>query len=196
MTPASYSALMIAGYPAIKAGDPNVKIISAGLANGGGIWQDPITYLQQMYANGAKGYFDYFGMHPYSQPKSPDVISQISSADTFNILARLKTVMEQNGERTKQIMVTEVGYPVSGSGAVGQTNQTNYIARVFTKIMHEDYQYVPFACIYDFVNDGTDTTDAEQNFGVLNADYTQKPSYASLQNAASDFSSSFTEISP
>ncbi len=199
MTAASYSALLIAGYRAIKAGDPNAKVISGGLAPKTGTTQDPITFLQQMYANGAKGYFDYFGMHAYSQPQSPDILSQTSSIPTFNILARLKTVLEQEGERTKQIMVTEDGWPttsdLSGAG-VTQATQATYISRVYTKIMHEDYQYVPILCMYDFVNDGTVTTFDEDNFGALNADYSQKSSYTSLQHAASDFSSHFTAISP
>lgn len=192
---ASYSALLIAGYKGVKAGNPNAKVVTAGLEQNSSP-NDPIMFATAMYANGVKGYFDYFDMHPYSQPNGPDYINQNVSVPSFSKVQGIKNLMVQEGDKNKQIMITEVGWPTSGGQSVSQATQASYISRVYTKIMHEDYQYVPIACIYDFVNDGTDPNNGEDNFGVLNADYSQKPSYTSLQNAASDFSSNFTAVSP
>lgn len=191
----AYTQLLIASYNSIKAADPNAKVISGGLAQKYDSSIDPITYLQQMYANGAKGHFDYLGMHPYSQPDSPDVASQSPSIATFNIVALLKSLLATEGDQGKQIMVTEVGWPTF-SGGVTQASQSTYVSRVYAKIMHENYQYVALACIYDFVNDGTNTTYDQDNFGVLNQNYTPKPVYTAIRNAASDFAANFTAIAP
>ncbi len=197
---AAYTALLKAGYNGVKAGNPNAKVLSGGLSNESTTSNSQsatISFIQQMYANGAKGYFDYFAFHPYSQPKSPDVLSQNST--TFNVLSTIKTLMEQEGDKNKQIIITEFGWPTTSDfsgGGVTRASQAAYISRVYAKIMHQDYQYVSIACVYDFKDDSTNTTNDQDNFGVLNADYTQKPSFTSIQKAASDFSSNFTEISP
>jgi hypothetical protein len=190
----AYTRLLIGGYNNIKAVDPSAKVISGGLAPNQGSNSNPLLFLQQMYAHGAKGHFDYLGVHPYSQ-NSPDVVSQSTSAMTFDIVARLKSLMEQEGDQHKQIMITEIGWP-SYSEGVSPASQSAYISRVYTKIMHENYQYVALACIYDFVNDGTDATNAQDNFGVLNQNDTPKPAYTAIKNAAADFAANFSAIIP
>ncbi|MBW3624743.1 MAG: hypothetical protein KY468_15165, partial [Armatimonadetes bacterium] len=54
-----YVPILKAGYQAVKAVDPNAKVIMAGL------WQFPIYYLEDMYRAGAKGYFDAINVHYY-----------------------------------------------------------------------------------------------------------------------------------
>lgn len=195
---ASYSALLQAGYNGVKAGNPNTKVISAGLAQANQP-NDPISFLTKMYTSGVKGSFDYLGIHPYSQPNGPDFISQNLTTASFNKVSGLKNLMKQEGDQNKQIIITEIGWPTTSDfsgGGVTQSNQAAYISLVYTKIMYGNYQYIPIACIYDFINDGTDTAYGEDNFGILNANYMQKPSYKSMQMAASAFSSSFTAVSP
>lgn len=93
---AQYTALLKEAYQGVKAGDPRAYVISAGLATTGGTLQDSaaeqaavvaraqslygveavvpdLTFLQQMYLNGARGYFDALGAHPYGGADSPDV---------------------------------------------------------------------------------------------------------------------------
>ena len=36
----------------------------------GGFTMDPVTFVQTMYANGAKGYFDALSYHPYNYSKT------------------------------------------------------------------------------------------------------------------------------
>src|SRR5882757_4114648 len=187
----AYTSLMQAGYAAIKSASPYAKVMSGGMSPTGAI--SPETFLTQMYANGAKNYMDYVGYHPYSWPASPDFTSFPPS---FNELDNLKSIMNSNGDGNKRIIVSEVGWPThTGSGSTTEANQAIYTGRVYTKIMHESYQYVLIACIYDLVDDGTDTTDPEQNFGLLHTDYTQKAAYATIQSVASDYSTNFFPLS-
>jgi len=183
---AAYSALLKAGYQGIKAGDPRAKIISAGLSN-----VNPEPFVQGMYDNGVKGYFDYLGFHPYSWPRSPD---DTVNAMQFGRLARLRQIMLSRGDH-KQIMVTEVGWPTF-SGGVDEQTQATHVKRIYQKIEYEDYTYVPIACIYDFVDDGTDTTNAEDNFGLLRFDYAPKPSYATTSAVRADYNAHFTPLNP
>lgn len=178
----AYAALLKAAYPAIKSADPNAKVISAGLSQ-----NNPTGFLTQMYASGAQGYFDYFGFHPYSQPSPP----------SFGILDNLRSIMANNGDENKKIMVTEVGWPTySGSSGVTEANQAAYINQVYQMIMHGNYDYVPIACIYDFLDDGTDPNNQEHHFGLLRTDYSQKPAYSAMIAARNDYNASFTPINP
>ena len=144
-----------------------------------------------MYDNGVKGYFDYFGFHPYSGPRSPD---DTVNAIQFGRLATMRQIMLRNGDN-KQIMATEVGWPTFSDGVDEQT-QARYINRIYQKIEYEDYKYVPIACIYAFVDDGTDTTDAEDNFGLLRFDSSAKSSYATMLAVGAGYNTHFTPINP
>ncbi len=67
-SPAAYTKMLRAAYIAIKQAEPSAFIIAGGLAplstSGGGSYS-AIKFLKAMYADGAKGYFDAVGMHPY-----------------------------------------------------------------------------------------------------------------------------------
>ena len=54
--------------------DPSAIVLSGGLAPApdDGTNINAITFLQAMYANGAQGYFDVLGYHPYSYPALPN----------------------------------------------------------------------------------------------------------------------------
>src|SRR5205085_304539 len=72
--PARYTQMLKQAYAAIKGVDPAATVISAGLSPYGSYGQqdathmNPLTFLQQMYANGAHGSMDGVGWHPYAYP--------------------------------------------------------------------------------------------------------------------------------
>ena len=66
--PAAYTELLKAAYPKVKAVDPSVVVVSAGLGaiqSFGSVTINPVAYVTQMYAAGAKPYFDALSFHPY-----------------------------------------------------------------------------------------------------------------------------------
>jgi polysaccharide biosynthesis protein PslG len=186
----AYTQLLITGYNGVKAADPTNKVISAGLSldDDGGM-----TYLQDMYNDGAKNHFDYLGFHPYSWPFSPD----LGYGRGLSSLADIKTILTRNGDSSKQIIATEFGWPSeTASGGVDEATQANYINLMYQNIEYGNYQYVPIACVYDFVDDGTDKTDPENNFGVVKNNYSLKPAYSTLQQVEQNYNANFTPINP
>lgn len=185
---ASFSAMVKAGYIGVKTGDPNAKVISGGISAA-----NPVPFVQGMYANGIKGSFDYLGLHPYSWPYSPD---DTTNYPQFAAISVIKNVMTGSGD-TSQIMATEIGWPSTlESGGVTEDTQAYYINRVYQKIEYEAYQYVPIACIYDFIDDGTDRTNPEDNFGIMHYDWTMKPSYTIMQQVRANYNQNFIPINP
>ena len=181
---AAYSAYLKAGYQAVKSSDPAAWVLTAGLT------ENAVSFLTDLYANGAKGYFDYLAFHPYSWPDSPD------ANYGFATMSMLNELMSANDD-LKPILVTEVGWPsTTQSGGVSEATQAKYIGRAFQKVMFEDYRTVPIVCIYDFSDDGTDPTNPEDNFGIVKQDYTPKPASAALQAVSQTYQEYFNPINP
>ncbi len=134
---ANYVQLLQAAYTGIKSVNQDMIVISGALTPAGNVGDmavDDIDYLNQMYANGAKGYFDALGSHPsgYNCPALADwqtVTAQEASADpghgTFSnrhhswcfrgTMEGYRNVMVANGDGNKAISPTEFGWAVSGN---------------------------------------------------------------------------------
>lgn len=108
-----YTALLKAGYAGAKAGNVNAFVISGGLASGDGTdprFIKPTVFLQAMYDNGAKGYFDAVGHHPYGMPALPGDIEPWSNWSAMNDWSpSLRSIMIDQGDGGKPIWLTENG---------------------------------------------------------------------------------------
>jgi len=111
---ANYTALLKASYTAIHNAEPNDFVVSGGVSPGGTPLIQPNTFVQQMYADGAKGYFDALGIHPYcfSDP-SVCATSNSSNTDVWGQMAygpnNIKSIMAANGDGSKKMWLTEFG---------------------------------------------------------------------------------------
>ncbi len=76
LDPGRYVDLLCKAYSAIKAADPGMTVVSGALTptglNDGSTAIDDLTYLQRMYASGAKRCFDAVGAHPSGYNNPPD----------------------------------------------------------------------------------------------------------------------------
>jgi len=136
---ASYVRLLQLSYVAIKNVNPEMVVVSGALTPAGNVGEaavDDIEYLNQMYANGVKGYFDALGAHPsgYNCPVLGDwrTVSD-SSAVNFRgpfenrhhswcfrgTMEGYREVMVANGDGEKAIIPTEFGWAVSGQPRPG-----------------------------------------------------------------------------
>lgn len=111
--PVAYTNVLKAAYTAIKGADPNATVVAGVLGaviTAGGFTMDPVTFVQTMYANGAKGYFDAISYHPYNYSKTfaeqnPGFLSPLQ------MLLKMRQTMLANGDDLLRIWASEYGLP-------------------------------------------------------------------------------------
>ena len=136
---ANYVQLLQMSYQTIKTVNPEMIVVSGALTPAGNVGEaavDDIDYLNQMYANGVKGFFDALGAHPsgYNCPAGADWRSvQDPTATGFRgpfdnrhhswcfrgTMEGYREVMVANGDGQKAIIPTEFGWAVSGTPRPG-----------------------------------------------------------------------------
>jgi hypothetical protein len=169
-----YTNLLKAAYSAIKRVQPNATVISGGLSRSGQI--APPEFVRQMYAAGAKGYFDAAAMHPYVSPGG-------LAADPYNgwsDVGRVHTIMSIHGDGGKRIWMTELGAPTfPGPGGVSQEEQAKQITDVLTAAAETGYSGPAF--IFTIRDIGAQASDPEYSYGaLLTADWQPKAAAAAL----------------
>lgn len=166
---ANYTKLLQATYTAIKAVDPNDFVVAGGLSpDSSGI--APTTFVTKMYAAGAKGYFDALAYHWYAFPSLP----------TMTPLAQIYSVMVANGDAAKQIWITEAGAPTgTAPGAVSQAVQAQTVLTMLNDAA--SYGYIGPLFFFTIMDTGTDTTDINDNYGLVTVGDVPKQAYCVLQ---------------
>ncbi len=100
----SYVRLLRVAHDAIKKADPSASVVLGSLTNYA--WTD----LQSIYkVHGARGLFDAVGSNPYTS----------KPAGVIRILTNVRRAMDKNGDHSKPLIATEVGWP----SALGKTKQ-------------------------------------------------------------------------
>jgi hypothetical protein len=182
--PAAYTADLKAAYAAIKAVDRKAFIISAGLApeNSDGTNISPVTFLQDMYADGAKGHFDAVGYHPYSYPALPDTYKSWSGWSQMDQTSHsIRSVMTSHGDASKPVWITEVGAPSGGPDGVGQAAQATELRQAITNT--KNTSWIGRLYLYSWQDEGTDPTNDEDWFGLVNAAGAHKAAYKAVAAA-------------
>ena len=161
---AAYTQLLKAAYPAIKAAQPNSTVVSAGLSPALEPEMAPPTFVNGMYASGAKGYFDAMAMHPYVFPTGLAVDPHNGWSD----VERVHQIMTDNQDGAKKIWMTEIGAATTAShpAGVSQLEQTREITDVLWKASQSGFSGPAF--IYSIRDNNTANPDSDQdNFGAL-----------------------------
>jgi hypothetical protein len=109
--PAEYVQMLRVVYEEVKAFDPEILVISGGLAPApdSDISMDDLRFTRQMFQLGAGGYFDAFGYHPYGANNPPE---QAPAPDTMNFRRTelIRDMMIEFGLEEKPIWLTEYGW--------------------------------------------------------------------------------------
>lgn len=178
---AGYVDLLRAAYPVIKSIDPAITVIGGvlgSIVDFGDLAINPVTYTQQMYAAGAKGYFDAFSFHPYHYSlKFSDGVTVANSP--VQQLIQIRLIMVANGDGNKKIWSTEYGQPAS---AGGEAQQNAYLTDILTK--WRELPYVGPMFVYTTRDRNTGGVGAEDTLGIYRTNWTAKPVQAVIADAA------------
>jgi spore germination protein YaaH len=199
INPAAYTELLKASYNAIKAVNPDMIVVSGALTPTGAPMpaaMDDVEYLRQMYANGAKGFFDAVGAHPSGFANPPDALYQGGDFDPSrgyddhrsfffrNTMEEYRRVMVENGDGSKTIWPTEFGWPVwrfTGDArfTFAQQNslerQAQYSVRAYE--LGREWGWVGTMFLWNLDYNITAANSELANFGIVGS-----PTYDALAN--------------
>jgi hypothetical protein len=159
--PERYAAILKAGYQAIKRADPSIKVLAGSLVGSNGV------FLRLLYAAGIKGNYDGLAIHFYTL--------------TLASIRAFRAVQLANGDTTP-LWLDEFGwsscYPhqkiQEEQACVTRAVQAQNIANIFRELSRTGY--IAGETLYK-LHDSRD-----DQFGVLSARGSRKPSYAALKS--------------
>jgi PKD repeat protein len=176
--PARYADLLQEAYLAAKYADPDAVVVFAGLSGNGVEGNDDAQlashFLADAYRAGARGYFDVMAIHPYMLPNGGiDALRQK--------IAATRALMNQNGDETIPLWLTEIGVPTNvpwWQTAPIQSEQgaAQWLNSVFTQL----WDLTPTIAWYQ-LQDRATGDDPEGHFGLLRADFSPKAAYEALR---------------
>ncbi len=167
--PICYARLLRSTYQAIKSVRPDVTVV------GGAAFYADLHWFNELFESGGLSYMDVVSDHPYTalyiaSPELQGLEEQMQGLQDL--------VKRYNHGKVKPIWITEIGWPTSFLH-VSERTQADYLVRGIVLGQAAGVQKIFW---YDFLNDGTDTSQIEQNFGLLRKPdatgrYTPKPAY-------------------
>jgi hypothetical protein len=192
--PAKYVDLLQRSYTAIKASDPNMKVVFSPTVG------HNYAFLEQAYAAGAKGYFDVMAAHtdtacniasPTDYYRDPAANNRIGRY-VFLGYRELRATMLANGD-DKPIWLTEIGWSAaqhtceSGAWAgqkaagVDEATQAKYLREAFHCLKQDPYVQVAM-----WFNNRDLVADGKMNnmYGLLRFDGSRRPAYDALKQVS------------
>jgi hypothetical protein len=166
--PAAYVQYQKAFYEAVKTVDPAVVAYLGGIAPATTI--TPVAWVQALYANGAKPYFDAMNPHLYGEPTQTAAWSIWQQTFGPNVNPNIASVMRALGD-TKPIVSTE------GGGRIGTGFSELQQAGAVDRNLRDPRLAQSFIfCMLD---------DTDPGFGLLRGDRTKRPSWNAYRTAVS-----------
>jgi hypothetical protein len=167
-----YVALAKSAYPAIKAADPQIVVLSGGISSLG-LGQG---WVERFVALGGLKFVDGVSIHPYNFDKHDASTPEAAIAQVDHVHSLVSS-------SAKQIYVTEMGYPAfTGRGGVSAdvaaVDLTRFVLLASTR------PYVAGVWWYCLRDQGIDRANKEHNFGVLDNSFSPKPAGEALRAAA------------
>ena len=197
--PAEYVSLLRTAYVKAKAADPNVVILSASLAptieNSDRATTD-VSFLQQMYDDGASPFFDVLSANAYGLRNGPDDF-RFNRLDDVNFSrpVLLREIMVQNGDSAKPIWASEIGWdalPADWSelpllfGSVSRQLQAEYTVRAYQRAA-EQWPWMGVMAVWHFRK--AQPADAKQQdyyFDLVSTDWKPEPIYYAIKALTSE----------
>ncbi len=131
VSPIAYGSLLARTAPAIRAADPDARILLAGLAptaEAGPENLSEVRYLERLYQAGAASTFDVVAAKPYGFNTGPGDRRVDESILNFSRILLLRQVMVEHGDGDKAIWASHWGWnalPEDWDGAPSIWGQTD-----------------------------------------------------------------------
>jgi hypothetical protein len=172
---AQYVELLKLAYPALKAGAADTPVLTGGLGWTSGDPGQPdilsTTFVTEMYALGAKDYFDILAVHPY-----PNLDEGANSGEMLRA-SQIRSIMDSNGDSAKPIWATELGAPTQGVASVTEAEHATLY-----QDLYDQWETMPNGgpMFYYTLND-MNIDSREGHFGIVRLDNTTKPAYDTMK---------------
>ena len=179
----AYAALLKAAYPAIKAVDPTATVVAGALGSVisfGSITLDPVTFVREMLAAGASGYFDALSFHPYQESLPFSSGAGVANSPLMQLNA-IYQLLQQYGDGNLKIWISEFG---ASTNDVSEQTQADLI-----KNLIDTWQTLAYAGPV-FIYTAQDGVAGADGFGIYNADWTPKLAVAVIEAAIKEYASS------
>lgn len=156
-----YAELLRRAHDAITRVRRRSTIVVGGLARSSyGSSTAPADFLADLYAAGAKGYFDAVGAHPYLNAATAD----LDERPVWDEVVGARKVMRRHGDRRHKVWITEIGW---STWAAGWT-QERAADQAFTLLQRaHDVSWVGLVVMYTIQDRGTNPLMVHENYGAL-----------------------------
>ena len=159
---AAFSALVKETTPAIRAADPDAKVVLGGVAG-----LDP-TFLDNCLAAGVADYVDAIAYHPY-----PEALTFLNytpqEANCRYIVNWLRWLISSRTSKPLEIWITEFGWTTT---TVDEGTQASYLLR---SLINYAGTSVDMVFSYNLWDESYSSYDPEANYGLLANDFSEKP---------------------
>lgn len=169
-----YPKLVDAAWDVVKTVDPSMRIVACSTA---GV---TLPFMDMCISKGMK--FDDISIHPYRR----DPVERKFLEDLASVTNR------SHGNKT---WLTEMGWPTGcDNSTYSEREQAAYYARAYmtaagSGMVHSIYGY-------NFIDDGFNVLERENNFGILRRDLTPKPAYRAIAKVCRTFDHGNASVNP
>jgi hypothetical protein len=145
-----------------------------------------IDTLYQLIPN-LNSLFYAFADHPYWYGHAPSQGGDGNSP--FERIDTLRKKMAEHGAGSKPLFITEYGESTAdcGSECVSESVQAEHISEMIQAVTNHPDWGVELLCLYQLHDWSTNSSNREEQFGLLNQDGTPKPAYAIARAAMQQY---------
>ena len=174
-----YTQMLKVAFTAIRDADPTAMVVLGGLAGNGvyEYWQAPEKqdFLQKIYDNGGKNYFDAVAIHPYVHPVTLGIYTLLTFVQGTH------DVMATNGDAAKPLWITEIGWTVDPAylPPITETDQANWVTAVYNARPSLGVDRIYWYELHELYPPPTDV-----GWGLIRHDLTLRPLYYAYKGSA------------
>ena len=165
---ADYANIVKRTFIAIRQGDPDTEVLAGAPSS------PDVAFITGMYEAGAYPYSTGMSYHPYMTPQMP---TENGVNILYTKMMSMEDVLTYYGG-WKDVYGTEAGWPTS----VGYNTDLEQVQALVQLFVIGDWAGMRANMWYDWLNDGTSTTNREDQFGLVDAYRYPKKSMIAYKN--------------